>query len=95
MSPVPLFLIGLVTGILVAAAILSARLRAARSALRAREAELAAAREEAERLGGEVEALRRAGEGRSAEILADNADLRRRMDELADAILARGGGPSA
>ena len=92
-SDVLSFLLGVLTGFVVAAAILSPRLRGARSALRTREAELASARETERRLREEAEALRGGAEDRNAEILADNADLRRRMDELADAILARHGRP--
>ena len=80
---------------LLAAALLSVRLRQARSTVREKEVELAAARDSAKRLEEEAEALRASAEGRTAEILADNADLRRRMDQLADAILARHGGPPA
>ncbi|MGA0598105.1 hypothetical protein [Enterovirga sp. CN4-39] len=80
---------GLLAGVLATLAFLLPKLRKARATLQVIEAELAAARSERNGLTAELETARRAVEEQDAAIAAENAELRRRMDELADQILAR------
>ena len=83
--------LGLLAGFVLAAAILTGRIRQLRRDLRESGPEIADMRDTVRRLERELEATRARPAEDSAAILADNAELRRRMDELADALLAQGG----
>lgn len=74
-----IFLAGALTAAVATAALLVPRLRRAEALDAARGAELAQ--------------LRAERDGMPDRIAAENAELRRRMDELADAIMLRAGGP--
>lgn len=90
MSDLLLSSASLLAGFILAAALLIGRTRRLRQDLRQRSAELAEAREKLHGLEAELEAAQKAAPHPTAEILADNAELRRRMDELADLLLEQG-----
>ena len=90
MSDLVPFCIGLIGGVLVAAAIFVARARVVRRQLRAAETDLATGRDKVRRLETELTAAQARSEASAAEIAAGDAELRRRMDELADALLSKG-----
>lgn len=85
------FLIGLIAGLVVAGLPFAARVRRLRTEVRLKDAALAAAREVVRKLQDEAEAARLRPAEVSVEILADNADLRRRIDEVTDALMAQAG----
>jgi hypothetical protein len=88
-SEILLFLTGFVAGGLLIGAVLVPRLRHTRLTCRMLEGEITTARHERQQLEAELASARYAADARGSEILADNAELRRRMDELADMLLAR------
>jgi hypothetical protein len=90
-SDLLLLFVGLLSGALAASAILVPRLRAARGAAELVEQRLASALKDRHELQGHLDAAQSALDTRAAEIAAENAELRRRMDELADLIMERGG----
>ena len=90
MSDFLLFLAGAVAGSAVTAAILLPRLRARLATVKLLEARHTSALKERQSLQAELAAAQDALEKRSSEMTAETAELRRRMDELADAIMARG-----
>ena len=94
MSDVLLFLVGVLGGAVGIAAILLPRLRARRATIQLLEARLASAVKEHQALQTDLAAAQDAIDARSAEVSAETAELRRRMDELADAIMAGGRTPS-
>ena len=83
-------LLGLLAGALATAAILLPRLRAERGAVKLIEDRLASALRERQELQAELDAAQEALATRSSAIDAENEELRRRMDEIADLIMARG-----
>ena len=58
--------------------------------LASRDAELSKTRAERDHAATDLKLLQLATEGREAAIKAENADLRRRMDDLADRVLGSG-----
>ncbi len=90
-----MLLVGLLAGALAVTAALLPRIRAGKAALTLLEADLTAAREERRALEAELQAAQDAADASRAVIDAENAELRRRMDELADLIMRREGAPAA
>ena len=90
MSDLLPLLVGFLAGALVTAAILVPRLRAERGATRMIEARLASALRERQDARAELDAAQDALAAGNAAIAAENAELRRRMDEIAELIMARG-----
>lgn len=87
MSELLLLLVGLTAGALAASLVLQPRLRAGRTALLLLQAELTASRHERRELEEELTAAREGAPSDRPGMAAENAELRRRMDELADMIL--------
>jgi hypothetical protein len=90
-SDLLLLFVGLLSGALAASAILVPRLRAARGGTVLLEQRLASALQDRHELQAHLDATQSAFDARGTEIAAENAELRRRMDELADLIMERGG----
>ena len=93
MSEFLLFLAGVLAGSAGTAAVLVPRFRARRATVQLLEARLAAGVKEHQSLQAELAAAQNSLNAQGAQVSAENAELRRRMDELADAIM-RAGTPS-
>lgn len=87
MSGFLLVLLGVVLGVAGAWAFLGRTARRLSTAAVVRDAELAALRTEHERVVSDLKLLELATEGRSESVKAENAELRRRLDELADLVM--------
>ena len=95
MSDLLLLLLGLLAGGLMVTAALLPSLRATRATAALLERELAAARAERNAIEADLRAAQEAADVSKAQIDAENAALRIRMDEVADMIMRREGAPRA
>ena len=88
MSDLLLFFAGLLVGGTAAMAATRPALRAARATSRLLEGQLTSAKHERQALQAEFAAAAERADLRSQEIAAENAELRARMDELADRLMS-------
>ncbi|NNM73654.1 hypothetical protein [Enterovirga aerilata] len=91
MPDILLLLTGFLAGAFAAAAALVPKLRQARTTAALLETELSAARRDRGAMEAELQAAHDALDARDREIRIENAELRRRMDELADMIMRQEG----